>query len=109
MKAAPELFAGRCRDLALAVAVSQLDDAARVGIREVAAFFSVSPLTLKRPEARRALGIGEPLEGSRHLKWTMADLRRTAATIEPRQPRPAKKIGRPTKAEQMRKSQGTDL
>lgn len=99
MKASPATLNHLRRDLNLAIAVSQLDDAARVGIREVAAFFDVSPLTLKRAKARTALGLGEPLAGSRHLKWTMGEVRAAAALAEHRAP--VKKIGRPTKEQQL--------
>jgi len=103
MKAAPARLNHLGRDLSLAIAVSQLDDAARVGVREVAAFFGVSPLTLKRPEARKALGLGEPIAGSRHLKWTVGELR-AAATRADRHAPPKRQTGRPTKAQQIERA-----
>lgn len=83
------------RDLALAAAISQLDDAALIGLRELAAFLGLSEATLKRPETRNKLGLSEPLPGCRHLRWRLGTVRALGGNAG------APKIGRPSKAVQM--------
>lgn len=98
----PRVYRGR--DLELARKVGDLPDSVMVGVEEVAALSAIAASSLRKPGQRAKMGAPEPASlGGRHLVWNLGSIRAWlrgsyAGAME-------RRVGRPTKAESIRRAQ----